>query len=176
MSIAKQQFNVALPADLVVRTKHCAIDAQQSLSDLVASALERHLTTTEALPMDQHPARLTLQPMVHVADMGAALDFYAALGASVQHGSRDGDFAMLRIGDAGMSLLGHPPNPEQDEGRVELNFETSEPLAELESRLRAAGVEIVRPTTDEAFGRQLQLRSPDGLLVKVNELSPDLYT
>lgn len=35
---------------------------------------------------------------------------------------------------------------------------------------------IAQPTTDEGFGRQLQLKSPDGLLLKVNELEPELYT
>ena len=29
---------------------------------------------------------------------------------------------------------------------------------------------------EELFGRQLQLRTPDGLLVKVNELEPERYT
>ena len=59
---------------------------------------------------------------------------------------------------------------------VELNFETTASLTELEAGLRASGTTIAQPTTDEGFGRQLQLRSPDGLLVKINELDPDLYT
>ncbi len=32
-----------------------------------------------------------------------------------------------------------------------------------------------QPTTDEGFGRQLQIKTPDGLLLKINELEPDLY-
>lgn len=65
---------------------------------------------------------------------------------------------------------------EQHEGIVELNFESSEPLDQVEERLRGAGVTITRPTRDEGFGRQLQLASPDGLLVKIDELQPELYT
>jgi hypothetical protein len=38
------------------------------------------------------------------------------------------------------------------------------------------GVTIARPVADEAFGRQLQLTIPDGLLVKMDELDPRLYT
>lgn len=121
------------------------------------------------------PARLVLQPMVHVEDLAASIDFYTALGARLLHGSRDGDFAMLQIGDAQLSLLAHPPNPEQNEGLVELNFETSDPLEQVEASLRQADVTVVQPTTDEGFGRQLQVASPDGLLVKINQLEPELY-
>lgn len=39
----KQQFNVYLPADLVRRVKHAAVDADQSLSSFVEQALTEHL-------------------------------------------------------------------------------------------------------------------------------------
>ncbi len=80
------------------------------------------------------------------------------------------------LGASELSLLGHPPNPDQDEGTVELNLATDEELDRLEERLRTRGVRVVRPASDEGFGAQLQIASPDGLLVKVNRLEPDLYT
>ena len=98
--------------------------------------------------------------------MPEAVDFYAALGARVLNGSRDGDFTLLQLNVSELSLLAHPPNPAQDEGQVELNFVSSGPLSELEGQLRSAGVQIVSPTSDERSGRQLQVASPDGLLVK----------
>jgi catechol 2,3-dioxygenase-like lactoylglutathione lyase family enzyme len=180
--VAKQQFNVTLPSELVRRVKHHAIDAQLSLSDLVTAVLEHHLSAEEAdvtQPDDadrgaDNPIRL--QPMVHVQDMPAAVAFYEALGADVVHGSRDGDWVLLALGGAEIGLLAHPPNPEQGEGTVELNFAYEGRLDELERRLGDAGVTIARPTSDEGFGRQLQVSSPDGLLVKINELEPELYT
>jgi len=108
--------------------------------------------------------------------MAASVAFYQALGAEIEHGSRDGDFVMLKIGGSQLSLLAHPPNPEQNEGTVELNFQTSRELTDVESALRAADVEIAQAVTDEGFGRQLQVQSPDGLLIKINQLEPNLYT
>jgi len=119
---------------------------------------------------------LRLQPMVHVQDMAAAFDFYQRLGGQVVHGSRDADWALLRLGGGELGLLAHPPNPDQDEGAVELNFQYEGALEELEKRLRAVGAPVTGPAADTGFGRQLQLTSPDGLLIKINELHPETFT
>lgn len=179
MAPTRQQFNVNLSPELVRQVKHHAVDVQLSLSDLVARILQDHLDKESDMAdlqqTDQSPS-LQLQPMVHVEDMAASVSFYEALGASVEHGSRDGDFVMMRVGPSRFGLLAHPPNPEQNEGQVELNFETTETLETLEQRLRAANLTITQPATDEGFGRQLQVSTPDGLLIKINQLEQDLYT
>jgi hypothetical protein len=116
---------------------------------------------------------LTLQPMVHVEDMAASITFLEHLGGRVRQGSRDGDWALVEINGAELSLLAHPPNPEQHEGAVELNFEAAADLSEVERDLRRLGVRVVGPATETGFGRQLQIESPDGLLVKINQLGPN---
>jgi predicted HicB family RNase H-like nuclease len=44
---AKQQFNIYLPAELVRRVKHAAVDADRSLSEFVEGALEAYLRQRE---------------------------------------------------------------------------------------------------------------------------------
>lgn len=185
MNHPKQQFNVYLAPSLIARIKHRAIDEQQSLSDLVAKTLTEYLEKTSMNTADTQnkaaaasPAplpMLKLQPMVHVQDMAASIRFYEALGATLLIGSRDGDWAQLRLGGAEIGLLAHPANPEQQAGEVELNFEYDASLAELEEKLRAAGINIARPAADEAFGEQLQVEAPGGMLVKINKLDPTTF-
>jgi len=178
----KQQFNVYLTPDTVKRMKHRSVDEQLSLSDLAEKVFLAYLsTTTESDGAKEHgqhvqeATALSLQPMVHVENISKAVDFYSKLGATILNGSRDGDWALLRIGTSELGLLAHPKNPEQNEGKVELNFEYSDSLVELEKRLRKDGVTIVRPIGDEGFGYQLQLEGPDGMLVKINQTDPELY-
>lgn len=177
----KQQFNVYLTPATVRQMKHRAVDAQLSLSDLVEHVFTAYLAQTmegesAATPIPHaRETGVTLQPMLHVDDMGKALDFYRALGATILNGSRDGDWALLRFGDAELGLLAHPANPEQGEGKVELNFDYSGSLEDLENRLREAGVTIVRSVGDEGFGYQLQVADADGMLIKINQLDPALY-
>ena len=116
---------------------------------------------------------MKLQPMVHVDDLSSSVAFYEALGASVTAGSADGDFVVLHIGDSELSLLAHPPNPDQGEGAVELNFETDD-LDTVHRDLLARGVTDVDAPIDTDFGRQLQVRAPGGMLIKVNEFGPNL--
>jgi predicted lactoylglutathione lyase len=182
MKEEKQQFNVYLTPQTVKLIKHRSIDEQLSLSDLVEKVFTAYLSQTgEGTPSEvqaqqaQENTVVQLQPMLHVDDMEKALDFYSKLGASVLNGSRDGDWALLRFGTTELGLLAHPANPEQNEGKVELNFEYSASLEELEKRLRKAGVTIVRPASDEGFGYQLQLEDPDGMLIKINQIDPELY-
>ncbi len=117
------------------------------------------------------PPKLRLQPLVHVENMPSAARFYERLGGTVEQGSPDSDWLQMRMAGGELSLLAHPPNPEQSTSPVELTFVTDEPLEEVEDQLRRAGVVIVQSTAEVDFGRQLLVKSPDGLLVKINQLN-----
>ena len=193
----KQQFNVYLAPDTIKQMKHLSVDEQVSMSDLVEKVFvayiaqqagsqhttekstaekqaEKPQTEVQKQQTSDNPAMI-LQPMLHVDNMGKALDFYSKIGANVLNGSRDDDWVLLRFGSTELGLLAHPANPEQKEGEIELNFEYKGSLKDLEKTLREEGVKIARPTGDEGFGYQLQLESPSGMLVKINQLDADLY-
>jgi catechol 2,3-dioxygenase-like lactoylglutathione lyase family enzyme len=137
-----------------------------------------------ALPPGQRPPRpphtrpaghgMQFQPMVHVQDMPAAVAFYERLGAEVVHGTGADDWVLLQMGTTQIGLIAHPPRTQAGECTVELNFAAASPLDALERRLRHAGVMITAYETHPDFGDQLQVRSPDGLLIKINQLEPDL--
>lgn len=172
----KQQFNVYLDPRLVDAIKHRAIDESLSLSALVTNVFEQYVHPEPEERSMSSPRGLTLQPIVHVGNMPDAVRFYEALGGEVLARSRDDDWAQVRIGSSEVGLLAHPPNPEQSEDYVELSFSSERPLRDVEGELRAAGITIVRGAADEAFGEQLQIESPDGLLVKINRLEPEHFT
>lgn len=169
--VVKQQFNVNLDAKLIRRIKHKSIDDQLSLSDLVDRALRTYL---EGKNIVDSSTRIVLQPMVHVSDMASTVVALEVLGGGIVQGSRDGDWVQVSVGGAEVGLLAHPANPEQGEGDVELNFRSTEPLENIAERAERAGVIIASLVSDEAFGRQLQLRTADGLLIKINEIDPEL--
>jgi hypothetical protein len=43
-------------------------------------------------------------------------------------------------------------------------------------RLRAAGAPVTQPVQKVGIGRQLQPTSPDGLLIKIDELDPNQFS
>ena len=143
MATSKKQFNIYLEPGLITAAKYRAIDEQLSLSDLVARILAAYLQgpSTEEHKMNETLPALKLQPIVHVEDMAASIRFYEALGGTLITQSRDSDWAQIALGGAEIGLLAHPPNPEQQEGLVELSFEAEMPLDMLQTHLEAAGGE-----------------------------------
>jgi catechol 2,3-dioxygenase-like lactoylglutathione lyase family enzyme len=111
---------------------------------------------------------------VHVDDMPSAVEFYERLGAEVVHGGAADDWVLLQLGTTQIGLLAQPPRTADGESTVELNLASATPLEDLARRLRGDGVTIVALENHPDFGDQLQVRSPDGLLIKINQLEPDI--
>lgn len=116
---------------------------------------------------------LRLRPMVHVDDLAASLAFYEQLGGEVIHGGRDTEWVLIQLGPIQLILLARPPDATRGETPVELTFGAAMPLDQLERRLHRAGFPVAEVTTDRDFGDQLQVRTPDGLLVKISQRESD---
>jgi len=119
---------------------------------------------------------LILMPIIYVLDTQTSVDFYKSLGFELVRQSRPGRWAELRRGEALLSLHAIDDLPTYERPRVELCFVTTEPLKQVRARLLAAGVTTVDGILDEAFGRSLTVRDPDGLRVQINEHDEALYT
>jgi catechol 2,3-dioxygenase-like lactoylglutathione lyase family enzyme len=116
---------------------------------------------------------LHLRPMVHVADLAAALRFYEHLGAEVIHGGPDTDWVLMQLGAVQIGLITRAAGTRRDDGPVELTFSAAMSLDELERRLHRSGFRAAEVTTDRDFGEQLQVRTPDGLLIKITQREPE---
>jgi catechol 2,3-dioxygenase-like lactoylglutathione lyase family enzyme len=58
-------------------------------------------------------------------------------------------------------------------GVVELHFGAVMPLDQLEQQLHRAGFPVAEVTTDRDFGEQLEVRTPEGLLIKISQRERD---
>jgi catechol 2,3-dioxygenase-like lactoylglutathione lyase family enzyme len=114
---------------------------------------------------------LQLQPMVHVRDMPASVAFYRRLGGEIIHGTEDADWVLMQVGTVQIALVGRPADPLRGESPVDLVFGATAPLEQLRRRLPGAELADHRD-----FGEQLEVRSPDGLLIRINQLEPDPLT
>lgn len=114
-------------------------------------------------------------PIVYVTDMEASLAWYTTLVDSATVVSSSPYWSQLDIDGAALALhytdepAGPGPHP------VGLSLQAPAPLEDLYRRLAAAGTTPHREIADEAFGRSMVYRDPDGLLIQVNEHDPELY-
>ncbi len=113
------------------------------------------------------------QPIVHVDDLAVSVAFYEQLGGAIIHGGLDAEWVLMQLGSVQIGLSSRPPDTARGEGPVELAFGTAMPLAQLEQQLHQAGFGVCEVGTDRDFGEQLRVRTPEGLLIKINQREPD---
>lgn len=112
---------------------------------------------------------MRLQPIVYVADMEASTSWYATL-LGVEPDLSGGHWTTFPVGGGHLALhLADPSSGPGAAGGVELSLVVDEPLEQVAARLHPN-----REIADEAFGRSLIVRDPDGALIQVNEHDPEL--
>jgi catechol 2,3-dioxygenase-like lactoylglutathione lyase family enzyme len=109
---------------------------------------------------------MILMPIVYVRDMEESVAFYEGLGFDPQ--GRSPYWTELKAGDGAVLAL-HAADGDTA-GRVELALVSDEPLERL-----AGAAPLARGIADEAFGRSIVLRDPNGLEIQVNEHDRDLH-
>jgi catechol 2,3-dioxygenase-like lactoylglutathione lyase family enzyme len=113
---------------------------------------------------------MILMPIVFVSDMERSLAFYESLGFEPE--TRGAMWSELKAGERALLALHHTDALPGPSGRVELALVAETPLESVQDRFAGA---LTRPIADEAFGRSLVLRDPDGLEIQVNEHDHSLY-
>lgn len=113
---------------------------------------------------------MILMPIVFVSEMERSITFYESLGFEVQ--SRSETWTELDAGGRAVLALHQADELPEHSERVQLALVAEEPLEHVAQQFASARQ---RPIADEAFGRSLILRDPDGLEIQVNEHDPSLY-
>jgi catechol 2,3-dioxygenase-like lactoylglutathione lyase family enzyme len=119
---------------------------------------------------------MRVRPIHFVPDVEEATRFYEALGLEVRAKARTGHWIELTAA-AGELALHDTTTAADGQGRegMLVNFIADEPLEALERRLRAAGFPPQGTVVDQAWGRSLFVRAPDGTVVQIDEQDPSLY-
>jgi catechol 2,3-dioxygenase-like lactoylglutathione lyase family enzyme len=113
---------------------------------------------------------MILMPIVYVSDMDRSLEFYESLGFEPQ--ARGATWTELAAGERAVLALHQTNALPSAPHRIELALVAEEPLERVMERFADS---LARPIADEAFGRSLIVRDPDGLEIQVNEHDRSLH-
>lgn len=113
-------------------------------------------------------------PVVYVTDMDVSLDWYRRLLPDADLVSTSPYWSELSLGSTA-SLALHTIGEISPGSQMGLALEADRRLEEVAEHLVKAGIAIDRGIADEAFGRSMVVRDPDGLAVQINEHDPETY-
>lgn len=102
--------------------------------------------------------------IIHVSDFKRAVHFYRDL-LGLHLIAETSEWAEFRIGESRLALQSGAdpslPYPHHAPGYVGISFEVDD-VVEAYEILKAAGVEFLRPPTEQEFGMLAVMRDPDG--------------
>jgi len=111
---------------------------------------------------------MILMPIVYVSDMERAVNFYASLGFSPDPKAHSRTWTQLSVGDRTILALHRNHQGSKEHLKVEVALVATEPLEKVMTALGQRGIEC-SPIVDEAYGRSMMIRDPDGLKIQISE-------
>ncbi|NUS73147.1 MAG: VOC family protein [Corynebacteriales bacterium] len=115
---------------------------------------------------------LTVVPIRYVADVEASRRFYEGLGLEYRAEASVPVWAHLEASAGAVGVHDASVSKGRAPGTVELAFSTDERLEDVSVRLAARGYE--HTLFDEDFGRSIRVTDPDGIVVQIQELDPEV--
>lgn len=113
-------------------------------------------------------------PIVYVTNMDRSLSYYRSVLPDAEVVSQSDYWTELAVEGASLALHYVDQIP-TDRLWVELALVTVDRLENVVDKLREEGIEPDRGITDEAFGRSILIRDPDGLPIQINQHEQDFY-
>jgi uncharacterized glyoxalase superfamily protein PhnB len=139
------------------------------------TALQRHQHHA-ATKEDYEGGSMLVLPIVYVSDIERSIEFYTTLAGDtpdVTVRTQTPVWAELRIGESYLALQQEDGSIVPEHGPVELAITVKGSLDRIAERLMNQGIPLEQNHSEKPFGRTIQLRDPDGLLIQIHERNDD---
>jgi catechol 2,3-dioxygenase-like lactoylglutathione lyase family enzyme len=113
-----------------------------------------------------------LELILSVSNVERAVDFYTAIGFVLGSRGFSPYWAELTVGNSLIGLHRDDNLKTQDSGRAFIMLNAEMPLELVVDQLHRGSIQLEREIADETFGRSIQVRDPDGMLIQINEHDP----
>jgi catechol 2,3-dioxygenase-like lactoylglutathione lyase family enzyme len=113
-----------------------------------------------------------LELILSVSSVERAAEFYQALGFELGARGVSPYWAEMTVGNSFIGLHRDDNLKTRDSGRVFVMLDAQMPLELMVDQLQRNEIALEREIADETFGRSIQVRDPDGMLIQINEHDP----
>jgi catechol 2,3-dioxygenase-like lactoylglutathione lyase family enzyme len=110
-----------------------------------------------------------LELILSVSSVERAAEFYQAIGFELGARGVSHYWAEMTVGNSFIGLHRDDQLKTRDSGRVFVMLDAQMPLEMMVDQLQRNAIHLEREIADETFGRSIQVRDPDGMLIQINE-------